>query len=881
MSPRDTPSARSRLDPFLNILKLEESKGFQNTAVMGGLDRFLERNASTIADIAGDGDGIPSVPYSDMTPSQRREWVGQWLVRLGNKGNAGPPSISREVIAREAAAIGEAGIDSRPTHAGAAPQGDESLGGEVPSDTTADTTAEAETPPPNLTPKKRTRTLPGLTLESPVDRLRGVDAKLSSKLRRLRVHTIRDLIYLFPRRHNDFSQASQIAGLVPGEEQTIIATVWEVGETTLGQGRLRATEAIVSDETGNMRVIWFGQRYIARVLKPNSRVAISGKVEVYRDQMQFQSPEFELLDRQDGQIHTGRLVPVYPLTEGLTSRRMRSLVREALDQWATDIPDYLPSEIRERVGLWPLSQSIMQAHYPADIPSLDLARRRLAFDEFFLLQMAVLTRRQNWQDTLEGIPLNYDPEIVRRFLDSLPFGLTDAQDRCLKEVLSDIKRSASPMNRLLQGDVGSGKTVVALAALLAAATTGYQGSIMVPTEILAEQHFATVSRLLGGLARPVQEDNLITVYLDPSPDPISVGLLTGSTRGTVKRELRRMASEGTLDILIGTQALIQEGLDMPRLALGVVDEQHRFGVMQRAALRQKGKSTEEEESTAPDSPRSPHLLVMSATPIPRTLALTLYGDLDISTIDELPPGRQRVLTRQVPPEKRDAAYGFVRKEVIDGRQAFVICPLIEESETVEAKAATEEYQRLSTQVFPDLRLGLLHGRMSSKDKDAAMRRFRDGEIDILVSTAVVEVGIDVPNATVMVVEGAHRFGLSQLHQFRGRVGRGEHKSYCLLLSGYSTSESRERIEAMESIHDGFKLAEVDLSMRGPGDFFGTRQSGLPSLRVASASDQDLLRVAREEASALLQDDPGLEKPQHIPLAGEVARFLDLVKDEAS
>ena len=391
---------------------------------------------------------------------------------------------------------------------------------------------------------------------------------------------------------------------------------------------------------------------------------------------------------------------------------------------------------------------------------------------------------------------------------------------------------------------------------------------MGPTEVLAEQHFHTVVRLLAGLARPVQEENLVSVYLESLGRPVSVGLLTGSTRRPVKRELTEMAAAGNLDLLIGTQALIQSGVSMPKLVLAVADEQHRFGVMQRSALRQKGDET-------------PHALIMSATPIPRTLSLTLYGDLDISTIDELPAGRQQVATRFLPPERRTAAYGFMRKEVEAGRQAFVICPLVGESDTIESKAAIAEHKRLSEEVFPDLRVGLLHGRMPAKDKDAVMRRFREGEVDVLVSTAVVEVGIDVANATVMLIEGADRFGLAQLHQFRGRVGRGEHKSYCLLLSDSPSEAARGRLSALEQIHDGFQLAEVDLELRGPGDFFGTRQSGLPNLRMAQLSDRKLLETARDEAARVTEQDPELAAPEHAGLAAQVARFLDQVTAEGS
>ena len=816
---------------FLKILELEKSRGYKDTAVIGGLDRLLQLHKSDLATLLSETDGSKplDVSYGRLSLSRRQQWVESWLSRLAKPGSldggSGPGVLAQPKVVRPA--------------------------------------------PPKVPVKKSASSPLGISIESPVDRLRGVETKTSARLQRLGVSTIRDLVYLFPRRHNDYSNVAKISELAPGQDHTIVGTVWEARETKMGhRGKLKATEAVVSDETGNIRVVWFGQPYLAKVLKPNSRVAISGRVDVYRSQLQFQSPEFELLDRGEDLIHTGRLVPVYPLTQGLTPRRMRGLVWQAIEKWGGQLEDFLPDDLRTRVGLGPLPHAVVQAHYPDDATTLESSRRRLAFDEFFLLQMAVLTRRKQWQDTTQGVPIEADPQVLEGFLASLPFSLTGAQGRCLGEILSDIKRSPPPMNRLLQGEVGSGKTVLALAALLAVASTGYQGSIMVPTEVLAEQHFATVTELLGGLASPETEDNLITANLDALPGPISVGLLTGSTKAAAKREIQKRASDGTLDILIGTQALIQEGVEMPRLALAVADEQHRFGVTQRAALRQKGTV-------------SPHVLVMSATPIPRTLALTLYGDLDISTIDEMPAGRQVVQTRTLAPEQRDAAYDFVRKQVRDGRQAFVICPLIEESEAVEARAATEEYKRLSKEVFPDLRVGLLHGRMPSREKDVVMRGFRDGGTDILVSTAVVEVGIDVPNATVMAVEGAHRFGLAQLHQFRGRVGRGEHKSYCLLVSEYSSQESRERLAAMENIHDGFKLAEVDLKLRGPGDFFGTRQSGLPALRVATLADHDLLRLARDEAANLLKKDPRLKSPSHKLLAREVSRFLERVRDEVS
>jgi ATP-dependent DNA helicase RecG len=702
-----------------------------------------------------------------------------------------------------------------------------------------------------------------------VERLRGLNVKLATRFHRLGVTTLRDLLYLIPRRHQDYSQIAKVAQIRPGQECTVIARVWEARQVAVGQGgRLKSTEAVLGDETGNIKAIWFGQGYLARLLKPNCQVAVSGKVDMFKGQLVFESPEYELVDPGQTLIHTGRLVPVYPLTEGLSGRHVRRFTWQTLQEWLGGIEELLPQELLDRNGLMPLREAIQQAHYPDDLPTWEAARRRLAFDELLTLQLAVLARRQQWNQGPEGIPIQPHSTVLDGFVASLPFSLTGAQRRCLGEILDDLARGTPPMNRLLQGEVGSGKTVVVLAALLAVATRGYQGTIMVPTEVLAEQHFETVARLLAGLAQPVLGDHLISVYLEPLGRPISVGLLTGSTRPALKRELTQLAAQGALDILVGTHALIQSSVGLPRLALAVVDEQHRFGVSQRSALRQKSST-------------SPHALVMSATPIPRTLSLTLYGDLDISTIDELPPGRQRVLTRWVPPERGPAAYGFVRKEVEAGRQAFVICPLVEESEAIEAKAATEQYQRLSQEVFPDLELGLLHGRMASKEKDRVMRQFRDGALDILVSTPVVEVGIDVANATVMLIEGADRFGLAQLHQFRGRVGRGEHKSYCLLLSDAPSGAAQERLSALERIHDGFQLAEVDLELRGPGDFFGTRQSGLPSLRLAQLSDRHLLTVAREEAARLMEQDPNLNSPRHSQLAAQVARFLERVSTEVS
>ena len=849
---RPQGSAPDWAERLRRIIELESQLGFNNSAVIGGLDRFRDhwREAMAARVPAGASRGfLLEQGYGALPPADRAAWATQWLELLGVEPEDAPP---------------------RQPHPAPSPSAGDSTGNVYAAE------ADGKWPGPSAgatpsaggslaKPRPAFRLPPaGQTVDAPVEQLRGVNSKMAERLKRLDVESVRDLLYLFPRRHEDYSNVVSISELVPGQDCTVVATIWESRVLSQGpRGRRQDTEAVLGDETGNLRVIWFGQRYLARTLTPGRRVAISGRAEVFRGQPVFQSPAVEPLEADEAGIHTGRLVPIYPLTEGLNARALRGFTWDALANWLGGIEETLPDGVAGSdavAGAMPIREAIYQAHYPDDQDAWRIARSRLAFDELLTLQLAVLGRRRESEIEVVG-PVVAPPDgVVDKFLASLPFTLTGAQVRCIGQTAADMKRGTPPMNRLLQGEVGSGKTVVALAGLLSAAAAGFQGALMAPTEVLAEQHFRSVSRMLEGLPRPVQEDNLFSVQLEGMQRPVSVGLLTGSVRAPVKRLLTGMAADRTLDIVIGTQALIQEGVDIPALALAVADEQHRFGVMQRTALRQRGGE-------------NPHTLIMSATPIPRTLSMTLYGDLDISTIDELPAGRQRVSTRWVAQEKRNAAYGFVRDQVAEGRQAFVVCPLIDESSSIEARAATEEYERLSGEVFPDLRVGLLHGRMHSREKDRTLRRFSDGELDVLVTTAVVEVGIDVPNATIMLIEGAERFGLAQLHQFRGRVGRGQHRSYCLLLSsGAQSANARERLKALERTHDGFELAEKDLELRGPGDFFGTRQSGLPSLRMAKFSDRALLESARELARAIAQRDPELTLPEHAALAAQVARF---------
>jgi ATP-dependent DNA helicase RecG len=802
--------------PLRKILELEHQKGYLDSAVIGGLDRFLHKWAAhTIETITSPQLlaqfhrlRLTDSGYALLTTEHRKEWVREVLAFLAEL----------ECPERE---IGEVGLPQPPTQ-----------------------------PATKLKRQKKVSIKP---IDSPITVVKGISSSLATKFNKLGVSTVRDLLYFFPNRHLDYSQRKYISQLAESEEETIIANVWQAQEVYPG-GR-RSTEAIVGDETGNVRVVWFNNPYLAKKLTTNTRIVISGRVGLFKGSYVFQSPEWELVGDED-LIHTGRLVPLYPLTQGLRPRQVRKLMKEVVGQWAESITDFLPAGVKQRRKLLELSQAISQAHYPDNETLKTQARVRLAFDELFLLQLGVLSKKRDWQETQPGNPFSLKKKVLDTFLSSLPFELTPAQQKVLAELLADLAKP-KPMSRLLQGEVGSGKTVVATACLLMAVANGYQGAFMAPTEILAEQHFTTIRKLLSPIGDEEKEEDALYRYSGLLSQPMTVALLIGDITQKRKQKLQKRILAGEVDIAIGTHALIQKGVEFHRLGLAVIDEQHRFGVAQRSALRQKGFN--------------PHVLVMTATPIPRTLALTLYGDLDLSLIDQLPPGRQVVKTKWLKPVQRASAYAFLHRQIGEGHQAFIICPLVKESEAIQARAATAEYERLSHQVFPDLKLGLIHGRMAAAEKDKIMRRFRSGELDILVSTPVVEVGIDVPNATVMLVESADRFGLSQLHQFRGRVGRGHDQSYCMLLAQNPSEVGRERLDIIEKTQDGFQLAEEDLKLRGPGEFFGTRQSGLPDLKMAKLSDVPLLELARSEAMRLFEVDPRLEESEHELLKKELAR----------
>ncbi len=710
---------------------------------------------------------------------------------------------------------------------------------------------------------------PHTQLSTPIERISFGGTRNAAKLRKLGIRTIRDLLWHFPARYEDYSKIVPIAELKPGEKANIHGEVMRVATRRIFPRRLSITDALVRDESGVIKAIWFNQPYLATTLSEGSRVSLAGKVALNaRYGLYLQNPVYEklkgtpLLSEAHDLKHTGRLVPVYPETEGVTSKYLRFLMKPLLD--TLQVEDPLPPAIRKKYRFPSLGDALTAVHFPPALSVVQPARDRLAFDEMLLFQLKALGERRRLNQ-FKSVPLPFDREYIRSFIASLPFTLTGDQKIAAWEILRDLERSY-PMNRLLEGDVGSGKTVVALIAAAQAVRRGYQVVFLAPTEVLAQQHYATVSRLAGGSG-------------------IRVGLLTGSQVcldgiELNRKEFRDRVVRGIVDILIGTHAVIQKQVQIPRLALVVIDEQHRFGIEQRAALLRSSGASDGQ------APLVPHLLSMTATPIPRTLALTLFGDLDISLLKEKPDHRQRIVTRIVHSRAKSALYRFIRKEVAAGRQVFVICPRIEiddealrpirlslrvvsEAEPqaqgkrfsqmkivwAEVKAVQEEYRRLSQEVFPDLHIGMLHGKLKSAEKQRVMDDFREGRSDILVSTSVIEVGIDIPNASLMVVEGADRFGLAQLHQFRGRVGRGEHRSYCFLVPSTQEKEVHERLRALADCDDGFTLAEKDLQLRGPGEFFGTKQSGIPDLLMASLTDIELIRTARLEARVLLQSDP--------------------------
>ena len=677
-----------------------------------------------------------------------------------------------------------------------------------------------------------------LRLADRLDTLPGIGPARARGLEKLGLVTVEDLLRCYPRSYENRRKFSTVAAApvdIPVCLELLVAEPPRLSRIRKG---LELVKARLVDDTGSLTATFFNQTYMKDALRPGETYIVYGKVEGPPGRRQMTNP---VCERSDRVRFTGCILPVYALTHGISNNLLAGLARRCVDECAGQLEEVLPGPLRREHALAAAEFACRNIHFPRDEEALELARRRLIFEELFYLTcgMALLRTRR---DEAAGVPFAIPP--VEEFLALLPFPLTGAQRRVMDEIAADVS-AGPPMNRLVQGDVGSGKTMVAAYGAWLAAKNGRQCALMAPTELLAEQHFRSLAPLLEQAG-------------------LRVGLLTGAVKGKARKELLAALAAGELDLLIGTHALLSEGVDYADLGLVITDEQHRFGVAQRAALSAKAR-------------RPPHVLVLSATPIPRTLSLVIYGDLDVSVIDELPPGRTPVQTFVVGEDKRQRMYGFVRKLVGEGRQAYIVCPAVEEGEDEGAglKAATTYAQGLQTEVFPDLRVGLVHGKMKPREKDAVMTAFAGGELDVLVSTTVIEVGVDVPNAALMVVENADRFGLSQLHQLRGRVGRGKHQSYCVLVTSTRNPDSRARLKVLTKTTDGFQIAEEDLKLRGPGDFFGQRQHGLPQLRIADlAGDMRVLKEAQLAAQALLERDPGLKRPEHAPLLKQIHRLFE-------
>lgn len=882
----------SALETLVKIMKLELDQGGKDTAVMGGLKTFaegwesqareqarralhhilideiiaslqdydtLESRDDRILKIAYLLDRItnrvpPPQEYKDRLP----EWEAKIKTKRDNppENDSEPDSKSRRHSDRR---------DARPPRRQSRPkQGlpfddfaeeesswdEDYLGGT--------STLELDIPPVPTLARPPRKPRPNRTMEEvrelyaemnqSTTAVKGVGGKLAGILEKLDLYTVSDMLHNFPRDYQNYTEMKCIRDLIPNEVVTLIGTVVRAN-VVIGKNNRKDLVIDVEDGSGKLSVRFFAQHYLSTKLRSGKQIVLSGKVTIYRTTLQMANPEWEFLDVEN--LHTVGIVPVYRMTAGLKPRLFRKTMKNLTDDWATRIPDPMPRTVLDRSELADLGWAIQQAHFPEGWDHLGHARRRIVFDDLLMLQLAILGNRREWQSVM-GMALEITDDFLEGFImDAFPYELTGAQQRAIADIRRDVSQPI-PMNRLIQGDVGSGKTAVAVVAMAMALSNGKQAALMAPTSILAEQHYRGISETFEKL-NPEQ--------------PIVIALLTGALTTSERESIYRGMADGSIDIVIGTHALIQDGVEFHDLAVAVVDEQHRFGVEQRGRLRGKG--------------HNPHLLVMTATPIPRTLALTIHADLDLTVIDEKPPGRQPVETKIIDPVARERLNGFVEAQLEQGRQAFFVHPLVEESETIDTASAVEAFERLS-QVFFRYRVCLLHGRMSSADKDRVMAEFANHDYDVMVTTSVAEVGVDVPNASVIVIDGANRFGLSQLHQFRGRVGRGEHQSYCFLLPDRGAEISIDRIRAkqkgevdesalsvqelrlssMEETNDGFRLAEMDWKLRGAGDLLGTRQSGRSTLHLMELMSPELVELAQREARTIYEEDPDFELPEH-------------------
>ncbi|MEN6529869.1 MAG: ATP-dependent DNA helicase RecG [Anaerolineaceae bacterium] len=808
------------LEKLIKIFSLEAQSGYGNKAIIGGMDKFYPnwlieaKNDPIDPDILAKIDHTFST-YAQMSISEREESIKEIVSAIKEL-----PDNSLEPV-----------NSSRASN----------------SSTTSTPYFHKSLNPSSNPHHKEDKPRYQGGLLAPVTVLPGIGEVKKETFHTLGVDRVQDLLYYFPRRYVDYSTLKTINRLEFGDELTIVATVQSLLTTPIRRRNQARVEVVVSDGTGFLRLVFFRSlKYIQSFenhFRRGTQLVISGKVTMYLGRKQMNDPAFEPLDQSH--LNTNRITPVYPLTAGLTQKDLRASISAALLINTPRVEDHLPDSMREQIGLISLSDSLQQVHFPDNFERLRQAQDRLAFDEIFFLQLGVQQQKQSWQ----GLPAKkYEitDEQIRAITLHLPFALTHAQERVIAEIRSDLA-SGKPMNRLIQGDVGSGKTILAAIASAAVNLNDGQTAFMAPTSILAEQHFSSLRVILSG-----GEDTGLPLHES------EIRLLTGDTSAREREEISTGCQDGTVKLLLGTHALIEDTVNFKNLQLAIIDEQHRFGISQRSALRQKGEN--------------PHLLVMSATPIPRSLALTIFGDLDISVLDEMPPGRKPVDTQIIHPFAREKAYQLIQNEIKNGHQAFIIYPLIDKGDDEDKKAAVDEHAYLEKEIFPSLKLGLLHGRMPADEKDRIMQAFRLGKYDILVSTTVIEVGVDIPNATVMMIEGANRFGLAQLHQLRGRVGRGQDKAYCLLVPENEDALENERLAVMTETTDGFVLAEKDLAQRGPGDFIGYRQSGYADLRMASLTDIHLIEKARHYAQEILKDDPSLEKPEHLLISTKLQQL---------
>ncbi len=848
----------SALETLYKVLKLERESGYQDKAVIGGLHSFAKQWESDARAQAKKPEHyllidelirLMQVYANQTSPDERSAAIKHMMGRI--TGRVPPMPIPAAVLPSTAAAThkpiqthlddhlpDDARHDSTPLDL-ESPSGDTAF---------AATPTVSAAPPPALTrPPRRRRPAPDPSrdaafwkaLQQPATTISGVGEKMGEKLAAIGIQTLEDWLWCFPRRYDDFSTMLPLARLRPNMTVTAAGMVREIKINRAKRGA-EVLNITIHDGTGALTATFFNQPYLEKRFERGMLVVFSGKLMLYQQRLMMTNPEWEPLEKEA--LNTRAIVPIYPLTKSLSLGMMRKLSHKVVERYALELPDYLPEPILERVDLADLGWAIKQLHFPDSQEALRHAKRRLAFDDLILLQLGVLRNRLIWQSQ-RAEPLPITDEAFNLLLKGLPYVLTHAQARALAEVRRDLAQEV-PMNRLLQGDVGAGKTAVAALSMAIAVLNGAQAAIMAPTSILAEQHHKSLSLLYSTLS---------------GMEAVPVHLLTGATSAAARAEILAHLAAGLPCVVVGTHALISDGVTFGRLGVAVIDEQHRFGVEQRGALRGKGSN--------------PHLLVMTATPIPRTLALTLFADLDLSVLDELPPGRTPIETRIVKRKDREAVYSFIDRQLGQGRQAFIVCPLVEsdpEQPNAEVKAAVDEYEHLQSEIFPNRRLGLLHGKLSPKQKEAVMGAFSKGELDILVTTAVVEVGVDVPNANLILIEGANRFGLAQLHQFRGRVGRGAHKSYCLLLPDDDNNDNA-RLQAMEATTDGFKLAEMDWQLRGAGELLGTRQSG-SYVRMSAAVDPKLVAEAQLEARTLYEEDPTLSQPEHAALRARLERI---------